>query len=328
MDMGSLIPFLGAALAAAAALFLALGLLNRRRVAEQGEQLRGKLERLSGSLAGSLAGGAPGGAGAPARFSGRFTALFQGLGRLLGPKGSDGSGGDDETRLALIRAGLRRPEAAQNFHGAKAALSLIPPVLFLAVCWLLPKAPAVQVLVIAPLFLALLGSYLPNLWLRNKVAERRLQLLCELPDALDLLVVCVEAGMGLDQAVNRVSEELMASAPGISGEFRTMTLEMRAGRQRQQSLKDLAERTGLEDVQSLVTLLIQADLFGISVARTLRVYSDTLRTSRFQRAEERAAKLPTKLMFPLILCIFPALFVVIMGPAAIQLMQVFARIGQ
>ena len=107
-----------------------------------------------------------------------------------------------------------------------------------------------------------------------------------------------------------------------------MTLEMRAGRQRQQALKDLAERTGIEDVQSLVTLLVQADTFGISVARTLRVYSDTLRTSRFQRAEETAAKLPTKLMFPLVLCIFPVLFVVLIGPAVLQFMHVFARTGQ
>lgn len=324
MEAATLIPLLGAGLASAAVLLLGLGVRNLRRDSAQSAVLQEKIAR--------FAGGAPGQeAQAPllARFWARVALLFQGLGQLLGPKAvQGGSDSGDQVRQNLMRAGLRQPHALQTFHGVKAALSLLPPALFLGVCLLLPKTPGLQVMVVGALFLALAGSYAPNVWLRGKVAERRNQLLCELPDALDLMVVCVESGMGLDQAINRVSQELQASAPGISGEFRTMTREMRAGRQRQQSLKDLAERTGLEDVQSLVTLLVQADLFGISVARTLRVYSDTLRTGRFQRAEERAAKLPTKLMFPLIMCIFPALFVVIMGPAAIQLMQVFSRMGQ
>lgn len=320
MNSGILIPLLGSALAFASVLLLVLGVRNVRLGTERSAQLQDKIQRFTGGAAELGVQDS-----AQKRLLERLSGLFQGLGQLLGPKDKDGS---DQTRLDLIRAGLRKPDALQTFHGIKAVLALAPTVLFLAVCLLLPKTPSPQVMIIGALFLALAGSYAPNAWLRGKVADRRNQLLCELPDALDLLVVCVESGMGLDQAINRVSEELRGSAPGISGELRTMTLEMRAGRQRQQTLKDLAERTGLEDVQSLVTLLIQADLFGISVARTLRVYSDTLRTGRFQRAEERAAKLPTKLMFPLILCIFPALFVVIMGPAAIQLMQVFSRMGQ
>lgn len=325
MEPSPLIPLLASALAFGAVLLAGLAVISSRRQAERAARMSGKIARVMGM--------APAQAGAPAlnqlvgRLAGRLTEAFRHLGRMAGPAG-DAPGGQDQTRLDLMRAGFRGPNAGATFHGAKAALCLLPPALFLGVCLLLPKAPPANALVVGALALALMGSYAPNMWLRGKVAERRTQLLCELPDALDLLVVCVEAGMGLDQAINRVSTELARSAPGVSGELRAMTLAMRAGRQRQQALKDLAERTGLEDVQSLVTLLIQADLFGISVARTLRVYSDTLRTGRFQRAEERAAKLPTKLLFPLILCIFPALFAVIIGPAAIQLMHVFTRIGQ
>ena len=320
MNSTMLIPLLASALAFASVLLLGFGVLGARREAERSARLRHKVAGYAG-VAGSLT---------PAesvalRLGRVLSDAVRGLGARLGPKEQANL---DQTRLDLIRAGLRGPNAVQSFHGAKAALMLIPPSLYLGVAWLLPKTPSMQVVVIGTLALASLGAIVPGMWLRRRMAARRLALLCELPDALDLLVVCVESGMGLDQAIHRVSEELAESAPVISGELRTMTLEMRAGRQRQQALKDLAERTGIEDVQSLVTLLVQADTFGISVARTLRVYSDTLRTSRFQRAEETAAKLPTKLMFPLVLCIFPALFVVLIGPAVLQLSQVFARMGQ
>jgi tight adherence protein C len=320
MNNATLIPLLASALAFAAVLLFGFGVQSARRGAEHSQRLRAKIA----GFAGVPETGAPA-ESASVRLGRMLAVVVRALGARLGPKDQDGL---DRTQLDLIRAGLRGPNAAQSYHGAKAALMLVPPSLFLGVLWLLPEAPTMQLCVIGALALASLGTLAPGVWLRSRMAERRLALLCELPDALDLLVVCVESGMGLDQAIHRVSEELRESAPVISGELRTMTLEMRAGRQRQQALKDLAERTGIEDVQSLVTLLVQADTFGISVARTLRVYSDTLRTSRFQRAEETAAKLPTKLMFPLVLCIFPVLFVVLIGPAAIQLMQVFARMGQ
>lgn len=320
MQNAMLIPLLASILAFASVLLLGFGIVSARREAERSLRLRNKVA----GFAGVNDVGSPAASGL-----GRLRVLLSGfvseLGKRLGPKDADSL---DQTKLDLIRAGLRGPNAVQSFHGAKAALMLIPPSLFLGVAWILPVTPSLQLIVAGALGLACLGTLLPGMWLRRRMAARRLALLCELPDALDLLVVCVESGMGLDQAIHRVSEELAESAPTISGELRTMTLEMRAGRQRQQALKDLAERTGIEDVQSLVTLLVQADTFGISVARTLRVYSDTLRTSRFQRAEETAAKLPTKLMFPLVLCIFPVLFVVLIGPAVIQFMQVFAHMGQ
>jgi tight adherence protein C len=144
-----------------------------------------------------------------------------------------------------------------------------------------------------------------------------------LPDGLDMLVVCVEAGMGLDAAINRVGEEMKASNKVLSDELKLVTLELRAGKHRQEALRNLAQRTDLEDLSSLVSLLVQTDKFGTSIAQALRVYSDSMRTKRYQRAEEIAAKIAVKLTFPLILFIFPSLFVVILGPAMIRIYRTF-----
>ena len=147
------------------------------------------------------------------------------------------------------------------------------------------------------------------------------ELLKALPDALDLLVICVEAGMGLDEGINRVANEIKLTSADLSEEFRFLNLELRAGKNRESALKNLALRTDIEEMRNLVTLLIQADKFGTSVATTLRVYSDTFRTQRMQKAEELAAKIPVKLVFPLILFIFPSLFVAILGPAVIRIFR-------
>jgi tight adherence protein C len=146
-----------------------------------------------------------------------------------------------------------------------------------------------------------------------------------LPDALDLLVVCVEAGMGLDAAMNRVAEEMELANKPLSDELQLFNLELRAGKLRQEAMKNLAQRIDLEDMNSLVTLLIQSDRFGTSLAGALRVYSDSFRTKRYMMAEELAAKLPAKLMIPLILFIFPGLFAAIMGPAIIRLLEVLSH---
>jgi len=155
-----------------------------------------------------------------------------------------------------------------------------------------------------------------------KTSTRKNKIFEGIPDALDLLVVCVETGMGLDAAINRVAKEIKLSNEVLSEELNILNLEIRAGKSRQDALRNLAERTGIEDIHSLVTILIQADKFGTSVAQSLRVFSDSFRTKRFQKAEEIAAKLPVKLMVPLILFVFPSLFVVILGPAAIRIYQV------
>jgi len=154
-----------------------------------------------------------------------------------------------------------------------------------------------------------------------KANQRKEWIRAGLPDALDLMVVCVVAGTGLDAAINRVAEEMELSNQPLSQEFKTLGLELRAGKSRQDALRNLAFRTDLEEVSSLVTLLIQTEKFGTSIAQALRVHSEAMRTRRFQKAEEIAAKLPIKLVFPLILFILPSLFVVILGPAAITIFR-------
>jgi len=169
--------------------------------------------------------------------------------------------------------------------------------------------------------LALIGFYLPNLWLHFRIARRKEAIIKGFPDALDLMVVCVEAGTGLDAAINRVGEEMRLSNKVLSEEFKLLSLELRAGKPREEALKSLALRTDLEDVNSLIILLIQTEKFGTSIAQALRVYSDSMRTKRYQKAEELAAKLPVKLVFPLVLFILPSLFVVIVGPAVIRIFR-------
>jgi len=173
--------------------------------------------------------------------------------------------------------------------------------------------------------MAIMGYYFPDLWLRFKIARRKEVILKAFPDALDLLVVCVEAGMGLDSAINRVAKEIKLNYKVLSDELTLYNLELRAGKLRKDALKNLAMRTDLDEVNNLVTLLIQTDKFGTSVAQALTVYSDTMRTQRYQRAEEMAAKIPVKLIFPLILFIFPSLFVAILGPAAINIYKVLIK---
>ena len=177
--------------------------------------------------------------------------------------------------------------------------------------------------VVALVLGSLLAFYLPDIWLKQKTDKRKERLLKGLPDALDLLVICVEAGMGLDSAIKRVGDELNLSYPDLSGELHLLNLEMRAGKQRRDALQNFAMRTALSETKSFVTLLIQTDKFGTSVAMALKVFSDSFRTQRFQRAEEKAAKLPVSILIPLILFIFPALFVVILGPAAINIYHNF-----
>jgi tight adherence protein C len=156
-----------------------------------------------------------------------------------------------------------------------------------------------------------------------RLAKRRAhKIRLSLADALDLLVVSVEAGLGLDQALQRVGAELAFAYPELSDELRLINLELRAGKARAEALRNLADRTGVDDLSSLVTMLIQTDKFGTSVAQSLRVYSETLRTKRRQRAEEAAAKTGVKMVFPLVLCIFPAIWIVTIGPAAIKFVTV------
>jgi tight adherence protein C len=165
------------------------------------------------------------------------------------------------------------------------------------------------------------GYYGPQMWLRNMISKRKELLVNGFPDALDLMVVCVEAGLGLDQAIYRVGTEVKQGHPDLGEEFILLNLELRAGLSREQALRNLVNRTDLDDIRSLVALLIQTDRFGTSIGQALRVHSDSMRLKRRLKAEEKGAQLPVKLMIPLILFIFPALMVVIVGPGVISLMR-------
>jgi tight adherence protein C len=253
----------------------------------------------------------------PVNFISRF---FIKLGdRLKSEKSED----DSMKRIRFLKAGIRNPKAEVVLWGVKCFLAVTSLIIFavlrIAVFTVMPH----QLTVVLGIFIPFLSFYLPDIWLRQKTEKRQEKLLKALPDALDLLVVCVEAGMGMDEAINRVAKESKLQSKDLSDEFELLGLELRAGKQRKDALRNLAERTNLEEVRNLVTLLIQADKFGTNVADTLRVYSDSFRTERFQRAEEIAAKMPVKLIFPLILFIFPALFIVIIGPAIISIYRNF-----
>ena len=178
------------------------------------------------------------------------------------------------------------------------------------------------------LAIAGLGGYLlPDFWLTSRVRKRQHVIQLALPDALDLLVVCVEAGLALDQALLRVSQELRIAHPELCDELEIVNSEMRVGKARLDALRDLATRTGVDDLRSLVAMLIQTDRFGTSVAQSLRVHADQLRILRRQRAEERAAKAPVKMVPALVFFIFPAMFVVVLGPAVISIARYF-NLGQ
>jgi len=250
------------------------------------------------------------------------TLLVKFLG-LLGTKGGTDNADYSGMRIKFLRAGLRGENLAAVFWGAKILLAVGMAVCFLAVKMTMLAGLSLSATLAAALYFAFFGFYLPDIWLRIRTARRRKKIFNGLPDALDLLVVCVEAGMGLDAAISRVGEEIRFTDRELSDELRLLNLELRAGKARQEALRNLARRVDLEDMNSLVTLLVQTDRFGTSIAQALRVYSDTFRTKRYQAAEELAAKLPVKLLFPLIFFIFPAIFVVILGPAVIQIIQTF-----
>ncbi|HMD86831.1 MAG TPA: type II secretion system F family protein [Terriglobia bacterium] len=219
----------------------------------------------------------------------------------------------------MVQAGFRRAEAAAVFRAARVVVivALVGLVYFTGFY----KNNPVILLVVA----ALVGFILPDIWLdwRKRARQQRLRL--ALPDALDLLVICMEAGLGIDQALLYVSQELKAAHRELCEEFDLVNAEMHVGKARLEALRSLATRTGVDDIQALVATLIQTDRFGTSVARSLRIHSDDLRTKRRQRAEELAAKTTIKMLFPLVFFIFPALFVVILGPAVISIIRMFGQ---
>ena len=241
----------------------------------------------------------------------RAERVLQGVGKAMLPWSKD----NGRTNVLLIRAGYRKAEAVLVYQGAKALLPilLVLLVLFAGIYRINPML----VLTIA----AIAGFVAPDFWLTSRIRSRQKNIVAGLPDALDLLTVCVEAGMGLDQAIYRVSHEIQLSCPDLSDELRLMNMESRFGKSRAEAMRDMASRTGVEDVKTAVAMLIQTDRFGTDLARALRVHSMTMRVQRRQRAEEMASKTSVKMVPALVFFIFPAMFVVILGPAVIALIR-------
>jgi tight adherence protein C len=219
----------------------------------------------------------------------------------------------------LIRAGIRKESALKVLYGAKAVLGVTLPLIALAVVAGSETDPGNKFVVV--LLAAAIGFFGPNEYVRRKASGRQKEIARGLPNALDLLVVCVESGLGLDQAILQVSKELEHAHPEISEEFGLVNLELKAGKRRVEALRNLAERTGVDDLKKLVAVLIQADRFGTGVAQSLRAHSDFMRVQARQVAEEKAAKLGVKLIFPIFFCILPSLFVVTVGPVAMKIIR-------
>ena len=292
--MTLLLPLLG---------FLFVSLLVAAVALSMSQGATATIERRLGEIRG------PGAIAAPK--AQRLTNTLKRLGKL-GPQNPSDLG---KIRQRLVQAGYRNAEAVTVFFGIRIGMGLL---LFGLVSSPLLGRRGVLVALCG----AALGYLLPNMALGRLAQRRQHRIRLSLPDALDLLVVSVEAGLGIDQAIHRVSDELTLAHPELCGELHLVNLELRAGKPRTEALRNLGERTGVEDLISLTAMLIQTDRFGTSVARSLRVHSDTMRTKRKQRAEEAAAKTGVKMVFPLVFCIFPAVWVVTIGPAAIKFVEV------
>jgi tight adherence protein C len=216
----------------------------------------------------------------------------------------------------LVEAGYRGPQALMTFYSIKFVLSMIFLVGALLLVSVVPRFNTVQVFMVF-LTAVFIGIAIPNFYLNRRLERRKKAILHAFPDALDLLVACTEAGLGLNAAIQRVSEELFVSHPTLAEELFIVNAEMRAGVNRSRALQNLSDRNGVEEIRGLVSMLNQSMRFGTSVADTLRVYSEEFRDKRMQRAEEQAAKLGTKMIFPMVFCMFPAFFIIAVGPAVI-----------
>lgn len=225
-------------------------------------------------------------------------------------------------KVMFLNAGLRSKFSVIVFFGLKTFLTLLLPSFFLLIYSVLPGySLSLFALSSACFSFAVIGYYAPGWILKQMIKLRKRELFESFPDALDLMRVCVSAGLGLDGAIARVGEELVVKSKALADEFHILNLELRAGISREQALRNLALRTGVEDINALVAMLIQSERFGTSVTESLRVHADLLRNKRKMLAQEAAAKIAVKLTIPMVLCIFPALFVVILGPAVLNVLH-------
>src|ERR1041384_455659 len=223
----------------------------------------------------------------------------------------------------MLQAGYRSPDAATAFRAIQITLLVALPCFVVTVCFLLNRSVVESG--VFSMIGAALGFYLPRYFIRKKTAARQQRITWGLADAMDLMVVAVEAGLGLNAALNRVAEELKNLHPDMHGEMELVNLEIRVGRSREEALRNLAERTGVEDIRSFVALLIQADRYGSAIAKAVRIFAESLRTKRRQRAEQISQKAALKLLFPLTCFLFPVIILVVLGPALLNLYDILFK---
>lgn len=250
---------------------------------------------------------------------GRVIELAKPVAKLSVPKeGWESS----QLRIRFMNAGYRNETAPMIFFIAKTVLTFLLPVVFILYITISGAKYPANILLLFIVISAALGYFLPNVFLERRIAYRKREILDSFPDAMDLIIVCVESGLGLDAALARVSEEMHMISPTLGEELHLINLELRAGSSRERALRNLALRTGVEDIDTLVAMLVQSDRFGTSVAQALRVHAENLRVKRRLRAEEAAAKIALKLLFPLIFFIFPSMLLVLLGPALISINRI------
>lgn len=259
------------------------------------------------------------------RTTGRASTFLDAIGRIvlgLGRMFRSGiSTQDSPQRLRFLRAGLRQATWPAVHSGLKAMLGCALPAIFVAACLITGAKLSWNAIALMATILGPAGYCLPDAWLNWKIRSRQRELTEHFPDAIDLMRLCVEAGLGLDASMSRVEREIRLTCSPLYEELHLVNLELRAGASRERALKNLAHRVGLSDVDSLVAMLIQVERFGTNIAESLRIHSETLRTNRRRQAEEQAAKVPVKLLFPMIFCIFPSLMVALLGPALINIIR-------
>jgi tight adherence protein C len=250
---------------------------------------------------------------------GRIIELTKPVAQLSVPKeGWESS----QLRIRFMNAGYRSESAPMIFFLAKTVLTFTLPVILILYLTISGAKYPANLLLLFIVTSAGLGYFLPNVFLERRIAYRKREILDSFPDAMDLIIVCVESGLGLDAALARVSEEMHMISPILGDELHLINLELRAGSSRERALRNLALRTGVEDIDTLVAMLVQSDRFGTSIAQALRVHAENLRTKRRLRAEEAAAKIALKLLFPLIFFIFPSMLLVLLGPAFISINRI------
>lgn len=253
------------------------------------------------------------------------------LRRLARPLAERLAPSEDEKRtrlqLRMAQAGFMSPAAVLNYYALRIVLAVVLPLAFAPLIPLAATHSSPGTLVVITITLAILGFMLPTLWLHVRISQRIQRLREAFPDSLDLLLVCVESGQSLDDAISRLARELRPTCPELAEQYHLTSLELRAGRPRQQALANMARRTGVDEIASFTTLLIQSDQLGTSIGETLRVYAEDMRITRMLRAEEKAQALPVKIAVPLAMFLLPGFVTIIMIPTAIRIIRALGGTG-